>query len=87
MSDLLINSKEQLREIFKEVAEQYLKTTPQTQKRTAPFSKKEVMKFFNVTAPTLDRWHSKGLLKKHKIDRKVVYNPDDVFKLYELKNS
>lgn len=54
--------------------------------RIKPYPKKEVMEKFGVSAPTLDRWHRKGILTKHKTDRLVYYNPDDVHELFESKN-
>ena len=65
----------QLQDVIKDV----LTTNSQQEKpQTDLMTRFEVMEYFQISAPTIQRWYKKGLIRKIKIGHKVYFNKSEI---------
>lgn len=53
---------------------------PEAEDTDKLLTRKEVMKLLSITAPTLSGWQRKGIIKAHRINRRVYFRQSDIDK-------
>ena len=88
MTEFIITTKEDLREVVFETFQDVMAKTPAPEPPTTiekPIPKLEFCKILGITPPTSDRWDRQGKTNRFKIGRLVYYPASDVKRLLNSK--